>query len=748
MEHRKGRPAASEKNENPRRPFKCQSCDKRFRREISYDDTNALSMQQTDRVAENDHPNTQGPPPGQDDQLPQTRADLCHDVNDGYQPVGGFGFWLYPGLNPSLSPGIDCFNLSDQGNSEHPIFSHPHGLDNPDHLNLGTPTSPINGLVEEIGENGSFGNFHEPAGAYGIILGNAAAIQSPENTRVPGSSPPPAADVLSISRMPGDVSGGSDQPTRNDIAELGHYDLNFFNSNTESGLMPIDMWYKTSDALTLHLPRILCETPQKLSKEIIDDNGFEWIHTDASMRLGLSGSQSLLFSFKEVQEFTGTYIDSFQQHLPFIHLPSFSLVKTPCPLVLAMASIGALYRLKRRRAYQLHELATKLEYQWRRNNLQMKKGKRGTMMWKEWIEFEETKRTLCAMFIFSDMLLITFDITPGFVVDRDLIIEIPDRESLWNATSAEKWEDLNHDLPDPPDQTIKNVVERITKIPRGNELVFEPCYMTGFSALVVMHAVDVYLWHLNKLVQPASCFPLGVWPHDDLRTTLLHSATLILERCQAMLLAGRGDEGKICLDNPGHNIVFNCEAVLRIAFSRLLPVGHSFNRLALLMNDRDDIMRAVQEYSTAPLERTNFVTKAAKMAYDGFLGPVTIGTLLVRKTAALDWSVDQAIAGWDSALLLTKWIHVLEITRIDSPLNNDEAQIFRDLEALLVEMELKPDDKIAQMGSMAAMLAGAWASFLDDTWVWGVTPKMGLVLRQLGAQFQEQWTAMFTDKAI
>ncbi|KAJ5622733.1 hypothetical protein N7490_011338 [Penicillium lividum] len=168
-----------------------------------------------------------------------------------------------------------------------------HILDDPGHLDVGTPPSSIGGFVKEIGGIWTFGTFHEPRGAYGNILGNAATTQSPKNARVLGSPPSPGIDVLLISSRPGDDSGGSDQSTGENIAELGDYDLNFFNLNTESGLIPVDVWYKDLDLLTLYLPKISREKHQQISKEIIDDNGFEWIHTDASMRLGLSGSTSL-----------------------------------------------------------------------------------------------------------------------------------------------------------------------------------------------------------------------------------------------------------------------------------------------------------------------------------------------------------------------------------------------------------------------------------------------------------------------
>ncbi|KAH2005562.1 hypothetical protein KXV45_001535 [Aspergillus fumigatus] len=127
-------------------------------------------------------------------------------------------------------------------------------------------------------------------------------------------------------------------------------------------------------------------------------------------------------------------------------------------------------------------------------------------------------------------------------------------------------------------------------------------------------------------------------------------------------------------------------------------------------------------------------------SHNGFLGPVKIGALLASKTAALSWRLDQAIAGWDSALLLSKWAHGLEMAGSDNPPNSEEAQIVTDLKSLLAEIDVG-GLHYDRNHSLAAMLAQVWASFLDDTWEWGVTPNMGSILRLLSNEYQERFTA-------
>jgi hypothetical protein len=158
--------------------------------------------------------------------------------------------------------------------------------------------------------------------------------------------------------------GDQDAAIWSDIAAgavLDNLDLDTLNLQMDLGHSPVDVWSKNQDNLALNLPVISQEQPAPSPKNIIDEVGFEWLHNDASVRLGLSGPR--LFHVKELREFINSYIISFHQHLPFIHLPSFSPVNkfnTPSPLALAVASIGALYRLKRRRAHEFYELTEKM----------------------------------------------------------------------------------------------------------------------------------------------------------------------------------------------------------------------------------------------------------------------------------------------------------------------------------------------------------------------------------------------------
>ena len=148
---------------------------------------------------------------------------------------------------------------------------------------------------------------------------------------------------------------------------------------------------------------------------------------------------------------------------------------------------------------------------------------------------------------------------------------------------------------------------------------------------------------------------------------------------------------------------------------------------------------SIEAYVTGVQERGPFLTRAVDKAYGGLLTPIKAGYLLVRKTAALSWSVEHAVAAWDCALFVTKWIHAMEMQQLEVPPNDDEMRNLVNFRELLAEV----DSGYNGYGSLAGEVARIWAGFLDDTWVWGITPRMGQVLRQLSDAFTKDWQTKF-----
>jgi hypothetical protein len=94
------------------------------------------------------------------------------------------------------------------------------------------------------------------------------------------------------------------------------------------------------------------------------------------------------------------------------------------------------------------------------------------------------------------------------------------------------------------------------------------------------------------------------------------------------------------------------------------------------------------------------------------------------------------------ALLVTKWVHVLEIetAQTGAVISELEEHTMRTISNLMAEvedgMDFSSGDNNQGNVSVAAKLTRYWAGFYDDTWVWGVTPRMGWVLRELACCYE------------
>ncbi|KAF2176406.1 hypothetical protein K469DRAFT_678836 [Zopfia rhizophila CBS 207.26] len=538
------------------------------------------------------------------------------------------------------------------------------------------------------------------------------------------------------------------------------------------------------------LPQVQKEKCTDLPEFLFD----EWVHKkiceDATNRMPTGELAEALFpTVNELQRFFSGYVECFHRHFPIIHLPSLDLTETPSPLIFAICSIGAQYRLDRRRAKNLFALAGTMssyalraglpittgtpkpaplwvmqtrvllslcgifsektnvvmrtvenlglfaiDYRLRRSLLDYNTDFTANLDWEEWISREASKRLLCGMFIISNLISTTFGINPGFSHTQDLEFEVLDEERLWNARSAKEWKEMQGPRTPRAPSTIRAVISDVVFTDRHHEDI-EPYSISGFTMLIIMHAVNIHMWNLFQFTD-VSCRHAFDTSRSTVQTTLLTVAFSTLARCHQVITHVRGgDDHSTTWSNAEGPLMFNCQALLRIAYVRLFSNISAFNRLTLLTDNPEDISSAVKAYTDAPQERSSYLTKSAVKAYEGFLAPVRIGHLLVRKTAALSWSIEHAVAGWDAALFLTKWVHTVETQSTILPPDAEESFILEQLKELLTEVESDYDGT----GSLAAAIAQVWSTFLNDVWVWGVTPRMGNILHQLAIAYESNY---------
>ncbi|KAK7425139.1 hypothetical protein QQX98_000053 [Neonectria punicea] len=84
-------------------------------------------------------------------------------------------------------------------------------------------------------------------------------------------------------------------------------------------------------------------------------------------------------------------------------------------------------------------------------------------------------------------------------------------------------------------------------------------------------------------------------------------------------------------------------------------------------------------------------------------------------------------------LLVTKWVHTIEqLQNMSEATAPEEGQVLENVRHLLSEVDIE----CSRACSLAAELARVWAGLYDDTWVWGVVPRIGWALRELATMYE------------
>ncbi|KAF2707453.1 hypothetical protein K504DRAFT_383718 [Pleomassaria siparia CBS 279.74] len=581
-------------------------------------------------------------------------------------------------------------------------------------------------------------------------------------------------------------------------------DIDFYTaSNTlvaEEGSTPPFYDFYTQSPL-LHEPQTQAQAPKEINLEIpvfkFNEAARRNICEDARSRLPTGELVEALFpSADDLNHFFSAYMQSFHRHFPILHLSSLDVSETPSPLIFAICSIGAQYRLARQKAKNLFALAgtmssyalraglpitmgipkpgplwimqTRLllslcgmfsgktnvvmrtvenlglfaiDYRLRKSVLNLDAAKE--LDWEDWIGRESSKRLLCGMFIMSNLISTTFGISPGFNHTHDLEFEILDEERLWNARSAQEWMELRGGhAPVAPRSSVRDTMVRMIfeeeqqqqqQLPRNSR----PEHISNFTMLLMMHAVNIYIWNLLQCSSTSS----------KIHPVIVEAAFSTLTRCEEIIAAVRATQNQGQDHHHHHHslftwtpaegpLMFNCQGLLRIAYVRLFSNSSAFDRLTLLSDNPRDIEIAVIGYAESPQKRNQNLMKSVMKALEMLLATVKIGCMLLRETTALSWSIEHAIAAWDAALFLTKWVHAIEIEALLIPPSTEESHVLEELKGLLAEVGTEYKGSSA---SLAAQLAHFSSTTLSDCWVWGVAPRMGNMLRQLAFAYEKDY---------
>lgn len=433
-----------------------------------------------------------------------------------------------------------------------------------------------------------------------------------------------------------------------------------------------------------------CANLRNLSNLRFTEEIYRQICEDIGMRVvGLGLPQSLLPTFTELQQFFSGYLEGFHRHFPIIHLHSFDPVHIPSPLLMAMCSIGAQYRLRREKAKSLFVLAGTMsshvlqsglpivdgspqpaplwvmqtrvllslagifsgmtsivirtienlglfaiDYRLRKSHLNRSSSE--GLDWDEWVHRESSKRLLFGTYVVSNLISTTFGVTPGFSYTDDLDFEDLDEERFWNATSAAEWHELRQTKTPGSRSTVREVLGHLLRSDSPNDEA--PLQISVLNMLLLTHALNLYADSIRQNVELSPA---------HLQETILEPTTIALCACEDILAAARQKKDQITPWTEAEGpLMFNSEGVIHMAHVRLYLDMSGFNRLMLISDNDAEIGAAAARFAETPLRRSEHLTNVIRKVYDRHHVLVKLGHSLLRKTAALSWSLEHAVADW------------------------------------------------------------------------------------------------------
>jgi hypothetical protein len=330
-------------------------------------------------------------------------------------------------------------------------------------------------------------------------------------------------------------------------------------------------------------------------------------------------------------------------------------------------------------------------------------------------------------------MMTVYDINPIFNATSDLELESFYDDSLWNARSSSEWQEMQTAYLGHSNSTIRSILMDVIS---ADEYDHDGKFyqISPFSALIVMHAMTTHMWQRLQLLNSFRSFSSSAERSQGSEASwFLHNGLHSLSKCQNILKRSRERYNQDSENLSESPLMFSCQAILRIAYMRLFNAAGTFNRLCLVDMDPAVIDASASAFAALQLKRSPQMLDIVRQAFRGLEVPIQMGHMFVRKTAAFRWGVEHAVAAWDSAIFITRWIHSVEIDAInDKEPHPEEQELLTSMKKLLEEADYDPEES----KSFAAGMARTWALFLHDVWVWGVTPHMGVVLERLAIAYE------------
>jgi hypothetical protein len=296
---------------------------------------------------------------------------------------------------------------------------------------------------------------------------------------------------------------------------------------------------------------------------------------------------------------------------------------------------------------------------------------------------------------------------------------LPCHEAQWCAATEDDWNLISKKIATREWTSAEAVVRRLC-----DESLPTPSNIGMFGCHVIIMTL------LQKIILFQRSCSSELFGFSVVRQHFLRA----LKRWQLMWESE--PEASLSPDHPQGPILFNCTAILRVAYIRLV-VDFSPIRATFSFCPSAEEIEANIECLKTP-SRGPQTTRAALQACLALRIPVRLGFKVVARTSFWIWSVQHALCYFECALLLANWLQAVQNSQ---DLSEDEKGVIKLVEEVSNASQTgEYDSKDGIAKSVPATVLRSWAHLLDtaDTTVWQIMPKMAQVLRLYAARLQQR----------
>jgi len=510
----------------------------------------------------------------------------------------------------------------------------------------------------------------------------------------------------------------------------------------------------------------------------------------------------LLPSRHTLSRYIATYVTGCHRHLPFLHIPSFSATKWPVALVLAMAAIGAQYSFDRIKAVELFRIAKDIalrQLRERKSNVRAASTfaenrslastyefstprprsesrynhccdslslaqtllsllvmatwanseaifdeapeLRGLLTslirdenllapqamdettWLSWVQCEGVRRTVSIAFCFFNLHTLVYN-TPATLLSSELCIRLPAQEALWEARDQDSWQEASKQSHEPYFQDCLALL-----FTKDFELQCKPYSTLGGYVLILALVQHIFLVREMNKFRPGS--------HQHPSCADVTDVELALKNWQ--LGWNKDPSSSLEPGNPKGPLSFNATALLRMAYIRLnVDIGPSTN---LSCRDPDRIAQSLLQ--SPDLTRSHKMTRVVLYSAHALSIPLKIGINVVAHNQSFAWPPGHALCALACAVVVSKWLMVVQAFKSHDPLNQDETRVLRYIADMLDEAD--PQSGFAQSTesehSETVLCVGVvktWARIMTDQAVWDIVRLVGKSLERYGQLLAQQ----------